>query len=274
MSNEQKTATFNRQGRFIWRELMATRIDVAKRFYGELFGWTVKEWPGEKPYYLFHAGDKGVAGKGVAGMMACPEGGAIPARWTSYVSVSDVDACVERARGAGGTIALGPMDVPTVGRIAFIADPNGATTAAIKPQPQQPDAEGGDRPALGEFCWESLQTPDPRADVAFYKKVYGWSEATFDGSITLGVSEGMMNQIASVGPTQGDHRKVGAGAELRGSAASWTTYVAVDALPAARDRVKRLGGSILMEAIPVPTMGTFAVIKDPDSAVICLFEAE
>jgi predicted enzyme related to lactoylglutathione lyase len=269
MSNGSKTTTFNREGRFIWRELMAANIDAARRFYGELFGWTVKEWAGEKPYYLFHAGEKGVAG-----MMACPEGGQIPSRWTSYVSMSDVDACVERARAAGGKITLGPMDVPTVGRMAFIADPNGATTAVIKPQPQQADAPGGEKPAVGEFCWDSLQTPDPEGDVEFYRKVYGWSVGTFDGSITLGVGEGMMNQVASVGPTQGDHRKVGAGSELRSGGANWTTYVAVDALSAARDRVKRLGGSILMEAIPVPTMGTFAVVQDPDGAVLCLFEAE
>jgi predicted enzyme related to lactoylglutathione lyase len=29
-----------------------------------------------------------------------------------------------------------------------------------------------------------------------------------------------------------------------------------------------------MEAIPVPSMGTFAVIRDPEQAVICMFEAE
>jgi uncharacterized protein len=196
-------------------------------------------------------------------MMPCPDGTPIPSQWTSYVCVSDVDACAGRAKSAGGSVVHGPFDVPTVGRLAFIADPNGATTAVMKPQPQDADTPArGDRPVAGEFCWESLQTPNPKADVAFYKSVYGWSEGTFGDSITLGIGDGMMNPIASVDRTQGN------------MPASWTTYVAVDGLAAARDRVKKLGGSVLMEAIPVPTMGRFAVIRDPEKAVICMFEAE
>jgi predicted enzyme related to lactoylglutathione lyase len=240
-------------GRFVWRDLLSTNLDAAKRFYGELFGWTTKEFPGPSPYYVLQAGEKMVGG-----MMPVQKGESYPSFWMSYVSVSDVDACADRAKNAGGKIHRAPTDIPTVGRFAIIGDPNGATTAAFKSVNGDPKQVM----AAGEFCWESLQTPNPTTDVDFYKKVYGWSEEKFGDAITLGVSEGMMNQVASVGSAQG------------GMPASWTTYVGVDSLSSARDRVKRLGGSILEEAIPVPTMGTFAVIQDPDKAVICLFEAE
>lgn len=241
-------------GRFVWRDLLATNVEAARRFYGELFGWTTKEFSGPSPYFTVHAGEKMVGG-----IMPTGKSAASQSYWMSYVSVGDVDACAERATSAGGKIFNGPRDIPGVGRFAIIGDPNGAVSAAFKSA--NGDPKGG-MPSVGEFCWESLQTPNPQGDVAFYKKVYGWSEATFDGNITLGVGEGMMNQVVSVAPTQG------------GMPANWTTYVAVSGLAAARDRVKKLGGSILMEAIPVPTMGTFAVVQDPDKAVICLFEAE
>ena len=42
----------------------------------------------------------------------------------------------------------------------------------------------------------------------------------------------------------------------------------------ARERVKRLGGSILMDAIVVPSVGTFAVVRDPQGATISLFQPE
>ena len=167
---------------------------------------------------------------------------------------------MRRARqGAGGKIFREPTDIPTVGRFAIIADPNGGTTAAFKSI--QGDPKRDDVLGAGVFCWESLQTPNPKADIAFYKKVYGWAESTFGNDITLGTAEGMANQLASVSTA------------ASGMPTSWTTYVTVDSLSAARDRVKRLGGSILVEAVPVPTMGAFAVVQDPDKAVICLFEA-
>jgi predicted enzyme related to lactoylglutathione lyase len=246
-------------GRFVWRELMSANVDAAKRFYGELFGWTVKQWGEKEPYYLLNAGDKGVAG-----LMAVRKDMPMPPHWTSYVSANDVDACVERAKSAGGKIPFGPVDIPTIGRIAFILDPNGAKSAVIKPERR--DAPPESMPGPGEFCWESLQTPNPKTDVAFYKKVYGWSEGDFGGSITLGTAdqthEGGVAMIASVSATPS------------GMPANWISYVAVDALPAARDRVKKLGGSVIEEAIQVPTMGTFALIKDSESAMLCLFEAE
>jgi len=242
-------------GRFVWRDLLAKNLDASKRFYGELFGWTTKEFPGPSPYYVIQAGEKMIGG-----IMPIPKGEPYPPFWMSYVSVSDVDACAERAKSAGGKIHRAPTDIPTVGRFAIIADPNGGTTAAFKSI--QGDPQRDDMMGVNVFCWESLQTPNPKADIGFYKKVYGWIESTFGDAITLGTGEGMANQLASVT------------AAPSGMPTSWTTYVAVVSLSGARDRVKRLGGSIVVEAVPVPTMGAFAVVQDPDKAVICLFEPE
>ena len=51
--------------------------------------------------------------------------------WTIFVTVDDVDACVERVQKAGGTIVSEPADMPGVGRVSTIVDPQGAQIALI-----------------------------------------------------------------------------------------------------------------------------------------------
>jgi predicted enzyme related to lactoylglutathione lyase len=59
----------------------------------------------------------------------------IPAHWQPYVAVEDPDATAERATQLGGSALIAPMDVPNVGRIAVLSDPQGAKFGVIKPEP-------------------------------------------------------------------------------------------------------------------------------------------
>ncbi len=241
-------------GRFVWRELMTTDVEAAKAFYGEVFGWKCKASDmGTFTYFMFETAE----GKGVAGMMKTPMPEA-PPHWLGYVSVDDVDGAVARMVGAGAKVYAAPSDIPNVGRFAVVADPLGAVSAPFKPASA---GEAPGVPATGEFCWESINTTDMQATIAFYTTAYGWkSTEAGPNMVTLGVGDGMENQVASVADAP------------PGVPTSWMTYVVVDALAAARDRVTRSGGTILMPAIPVPGIGTFAVVQDPQKAVICLFE--
>jgi len=49
----------------------------------------------------------------------------IPPHWNTYFYVTDVDAAVEKAIGLGGRSVAPAFDVPTVGRMAMLADPQG-----------------------------------------------------------------------------------------------------------------------------------------------------
>ncbi len=51
--------------------------------------------------------------------------------WTIYITVTDVDASVNKAKAAGATILADPFDIPGVGRMAKIVDPQGAKIAMI-----------------------------------------------------------------------------------------------------------------------------------------------
>jgi hypothetical protein len=99
---------------------------VAKKFYTGLFGWKSEPFAGTE-YTLFKKGDTAVGG-----MMKCPKPG-LPAHWLAYVTVEDVDATVAKAARLGGKIADGPYDVPEVGRIAVLVDPQGAAIGILKP---------------------------------------------------------------------------------------------------------------------------------------------
>ena len=163
-----------------------------------------------------------------------------------------------RDRAKGGQVFMEPTDIPKVGRFAVVADPTGGVTAPFK------GATGDQavaRPEVGEFCWETLNTTDVPEAQAFYTAVYGWKVGAFGpGMPTFGVGDGPENQVADVQTPP------------PGVPSHWLTYAVVTDLAAARERAKKLGGTILMDAIEVPGIGTFAVVQDPQKAIVCPFQ--
>ena len=120
-------------GVFVWDEVLTSDVDAAQRFYEAVFGWTTNEMgPEYGGYRIFNAGDTGIAGL----MSLQPEWGLSP-HWQPYVAVEDHDAVVAKATELGGNVAMEPMDVPKVGRIAVLLDPQGAKFGIIKPNPEQ-----------------------------------------------------------------------------------------------------------------------------------------
>ena len=114
-------------GKFCWNELVATNEAVAKKFYASLFGWKTQPFGKGMAYTLFKNG-KNSAG----GMMKCPEAGR-PSHWLPYVVVADVDKSIAKTKKLGGKAVAGPFDVPEVGRIAVLVDPQGAAIGIITP---------------------------------------------------------------------------------------------------------------------------------------------
>jgi len=120
----------NEVGALSWNELLTGDTEKAATFYSGLFGWRPKAWDGPVPYTVFQLAE----GEDMAGgMMTMPdEMKDVPPHWLPYFQVADVDATVARAEELGGTICNPPMDIPNVGRIAMIADPQGAAFAIAK----------------------------------------------------------------------------------------------------------------------------------------------
>jgi len=119
----------NEPGALCWNELLTDEAEVAQAFYSGLFGWTADtQSTGDAPYTTFMNAEHPVAGM----MQIQDEWGPVPPNWLPYFAVADCDGDVERARGVGARVLVGPLDIPHVGRFASFHDPQGAAFSIIK----------------------------------------------------------------------------------------------------------------------------------------------
>jgi predicted enzyme related to lactoylglutathione lyase len=243
-------------GRFVWHDLTTPSMAGAQEFYGKLLGWTFKSvetGPGQPAYALIQLGDRQIGG-----ITETPAGSHFPPYWLGYVSVSDVDATADAAQAAGGRVAMGPAEIPHVGRFALLEDPQGGAVIAFKAV--QGDVEAPERPGLGEFCWDRLNSTTPDASAAFYTRVFGWSAEAVPGSTNRMFRHGDLPTASlATMPFEGP--------------AHWLTYLNVADLNESRARAEWLGAEILVDQLDVPGVGTLAIVRDPQRAVFCLFQA-
>ena len=113
-----------------WTELTTSDANAAETFYTGLFGWSAEtaEVNGQ-PYTQFGTGDRKVAGM----LQIRPEWGPMAPNWAPYFESADPDVTVSRARVLGGQVYMGPMDIPGVGRLAMVADPQGGSFMVFRP---------------------------------------------------------------------------------------------------------------------------------------------
>jgi predicted enzyme related to lactoylglutathione lyase len=115
-------------GVFVWDELVTEDLDAATKFYGDVLGWTARDMGQDFGGYRIFSAD----GTDVAGAMTKPADAPVSA-WLVYVGVDDVDATAAKAKELGGRELMAPMDIPTVGRISVLQDPQGAVFGLFKP---------------------------------------------------------------------------------------------------------------------------------------------
>jgi uncharacterized protein len=120
--------SFATHGAFSWTELTTSDREAARKFYGSLLGWELKDMDmGKGTYTVINVG-----GQGVGGMTDIPPNAkGMPSNWGGYITVDNVDKVASRVAELGGRVLLAPMDIPTVGRFATIMDPTGATISLI-----------------------------------------------------------------------------------------------------------------------------------------------
>jgi uncharacterized protein len=111
-----------------WRELYARDGNAALASYQAMFGWTRGESfdMGEMgTYQLFATG-----GDAVGGMMTMPPSIPHPF-WGYYITVPGIDAATTRVTASGGTVVMGPHQVPGGKWILQGRDPQGAYFSLI-----------------------------------------------------------------------------------------------------------------------------------------------
>ncbi|MCV3270730.1 VOC family protein [Roseobacter sinensis] len=98
---------------------------AAKAFYAEVLGWTINDMPMQDGSSYSAAA---VGETAIGGFSPMPEE---RGSWTIYFTVADVDASVATAEAMGASVVTAPMDMPGVGRMASLTDPQGARFALI-----------------------------------------------------------------------------------------------------------------------------------------------
>jgi len=244
-------------GKVVWNDLITQDLDVARRFYGELFGWTFEQStaPGGQPYLLAHSGRIVVAGL-VA--VNSPSKDVVVSRWLPYVSVSDVDASVVQATAAGATVLVSARDV-NLGRVAVIEDKEKAVLGLARSHIGDPD-DATTAPGPGRVVWTELLANDPAFASQFYQMVIGVSAHTIErhgGPYTLLSERGTDRAGILMNPQDN-------------AAPVWLTYIGVEDPVSAAARVEALGGKVILSPSPQLRDGTMAVVTDPTGALFAL----
>ncbi len=242
-------------GRFVWHDHMSGDPEAARAFYADLLGWDFEVWKaGEWDYPMIKVNDTTHGGFGPA------QGGA-PPHWLGHVLVDDVDAAAGRVTAAGGTIVAEPMDIPEVGRMVVVTDPQGAVVSLYSPS-------GELTPSEGVFVWDELVTTDVEGAKRFYGEVVGWEARDAD----------MGNNFVYTVFSSGGNDRAGCmpqppGAE--GAPPAWLTYLGTGDVDGTLEKAKSLGTTtVYMEPTDVPTVGRLAVFVDPAGAAVGLFDPE
>jgi hypothetical protein len=243
-------------GKFVWHDLITDDTVAARSFYGGLFGWSfeVTTHPNGGDYTLIRLGERYLGG---IVELADPDN-ADYSRWLGYLSVADVDRAVALTREGGGRAVAGPLDLGDVGRAAAVEDPQGAVVGLLRSRYGDPldTAERGH----GAIVWNELLAADAAQAAAFYGALADveYIEQPRAGG-TYRVLRGQGVDRAGIMPRPADDVQP-----------LWLTHFAVANVERAAGRAAELGGTVLVAPDPALRDGLFAVVTDPNGAILAL----
>jgi len=247
-------------GKIVFVELVTPDLNIAKRFYSSLFGWSFQTTQINNSDYA----QATMNGYPVAGLIqkTIPDNELRQSAWLTFISVANVDAARSIALQHGAKILVEPRDVPNRGRQAVFADPQGAVFAVLASTSGDP-ADGLSEP--GEWIWSSLISSDPDNAASFYQAIFDYE--IFETNPVPGQEHLIMastkyarasvNSLPTIAPNRHSH---------------WINFVRVSDAVAMAARVVSLGGRVLVEPRIDRQGGKVAIVTDPGGAPFGLLE--
>lgn len=116
-------------GTFCWADLNTPDAARAREFYSAWLGWKIEAGEHDKSGYLHIQNGEAMIGGIPPAAFRNPNA---PPHWMIYFQVADVDATVTQAKALGGKAYMEPTSMEGVGRLAVVADPQGAAFAVFK----------------------------------------------------------------------------------------------------------------------------------------------
>ena len=244
---------------FVWHELTTTDCEAAESFYRSVFGWKAEPTGSADRFCTrLSAGEAAVAG--MSRIAGNGDGPTLRPSWLSYIA-ADVDTDTVRVVAAGGSVRRPPEDVPSIGRLAVVADPWGAPFVLFRGTRVQGPASASPN-AQGHIGWHGLHAGDGEGAFSFYSELFGWTKGE---ALDMGPA-GVYQTFAVDGIPTGGMMPMAP----ETPAPYWLFYVNVEALDAAISRVERGGGRAVRGAMPVP-MGRWVVhCSDPQGAIFAM----
>ncbi|HXW80244.1 MAG TPA: VOC family protein [Acidimicrobiales bacterium] len=112
----------------------------------------------------------------------------------------------------------------------------------------------------GVPCWVDTSQPDPQAVLPFYSGLFGWELVDV-------MPQGSADKYFIGYIRGGDVAGVGSIPEGAPQVATWNSYVWVDSADDTAAKVRKAGGSVVMEPFDVGQAGRMAVLSDPEGAI-------
>jgi uncharacterized protein len=241
-----------------WADVTAPDIEAAKRFYGDVLGWTFVETGPEFGGYVMCTSN----GKNVAGMSPPQPGNEAPPAWNLYLWSNDVAATAKSITQGGGQVLMEPMEIPDNGRMTFALDPGGAAFGVWEPLGHRGSQLYGEPGAIG---WAEVATRDAAAVDTFYQTLFGYEAEQ------MGDGETFDYVVWKIDGNPVAGRQKMTGEQWGEIPPHWMVYFCTDDTDAAARRATAAGGQIRVEPFDSP-YGRITVVADPNNAVLSLID--
>jgi predicted enzyme related to lactoylglutathione lyase len=231
--------TTSDRGLFVWHELNTSDIASAADFYSQVIGWKTRDWDQNAAYKIWTMGREGRGG--LYSIHEEPNVVTPPPHWLSYIGTPDVDATVRQAVELGGKVVTPAYDVPKIGRMAVLLDPQGGMFAVSA----QIERSRYTDPQVGDFSWHELLTTNRETAFDFYSKLFGWEKMT-----AMDMGGGNMYQIYGTG----GHQLGGIFIPPTGLPGGpiWIPYIMVRDARKVAEAAKAIGAQIVHGPMEVP----------------------
>ena len=164
----------------------------------------------------------------------------------------------------GGKTHTEVIEIPDVGRLQMMMDPQGAAFYIFEPAPTEQRPEKA--PEIGEASWHELMTTDWAAAMKFYQDAFGWEPSDQMDMGPAGKYQmfnrphGMIGGIMNKPP------------EMANVPPNWLIYFRVPDVDAAAERIKKAGGRIVSGPMEVPGGDRVLSATDPQGATFGLHQ--
>jgi uncharacterized protein len=259
-----------------WIDTSQPDPEAARDFYAGLFGWEFEDVmpPDSEGRYFIGR----VRGGDVAAVGSIPEGAPPMALWNTYIWVDSADDAAAKAVDAGGKVLMEAFDVMDAGRMAVLADPEGAAFMVWQAKQHKGARVVNEHGALN---FNGLNTRDPDGARAFYGKVFGWQTLALPGGAEMWtlpgygdhleeIHPGIRKQVAEVGGPTGFEDVVASinpiGDEQPGVPAHWSVTFGTDDADATAAKARELGANVVAAPFDAPWV-RMTVLTDPQGAM-------